>query len=473
MSWVKYKIEKKQQYSGGTWVDVVPSETRDVALGTYDTEEECEGYRWVIMEEEFECIGVNKYSVEKEQLYINNTWVDSNPLVTRTGSLIESDSFDCGYIETDWRNTGVMCDGIDKYYVQTKYISDNGDTWTATTETRKGDLIESQSVDCLDPSLYKAIFYDYHGGVYFYPCDGDTILRDYPKEDGTVSQYGTIYSLIKVGNCITEVADSAFHWTGVYAVDFAPEGNLTKIGNYSFSNSSLGYKPNNYYTLIIPDSVTTIGRESFDCVHITELILGCGIETIGYNAFARPKRSRWTYRRCYDNIFTAYYSNGDKYIPNDNFCDVRYSEKWGVVLTREDVCVSGYDHTLMTDAFIGYCVKTIDENTFSGFSSLSSVTFHDSDNLFQLTTIKANAFKDCTNLQELTLISGITTIEDYAFKNCSGLTQITVNNTTPPSIGNGVFDGSTCNIYVPAASVNTYKNASGWSAYSSRIQAIP
>jgi hypothetical protein len=30
-----------------------------------------------------------------------------------------------------------------------------------------------------------------------------------------------------------------------------------------------------------------------------------------------------------------------------------------------------------------------------------------------------------------------------------------------------------CPIYVPSASVETYKSASGWSGYASRIQAIP
>jgi hypothetical protein len=58
---------------------------------------------------------------------------------------------------------------------------------------------------------------------------------------------------------------------------------------------------------------------------------------------------------------------------------------------------------------------------------------------------------------------------------CSGLTSIIVNATTPPKLSNSNAFNNTndCPIYVPSGSVNTYKSASGWSTYASRIQAIP
>jgi hypothetical protein len=41
-------------------------------------------------------------------------------------------------------------------------------------------------------------------------------------------------------------------------------------------------------------------------------------------------------------------------------------------------------------------------------------------------------------------------------------------------LGNNAFyNTNNCPIYVPSASVNAYKSASGWSTYASRIQAIP
>ena len=61
------------------------------------------------------------------------------------------------------------------------------------------------------------------------------------------------------------------------------------------------------------------------------------------------------------------------------------------------------------------------------------------------------------------------------FKGCSGLESSTILATTPPTMGDfNIFSNTNnCPIYVPTASVDTYKAASGWSTYESRIQAIP
>jgi hypothetical protein len=57
------------------------------------------------------------------------------------------------------------------------------------------------------------------------------------------------------------------------------------------------------------------------------------------------------------------------------------------------------------------------------------------------------------------------------------MTSLTVCTGVPPTLGSNVFyntpiANNTGYIYVPAASVNTYKSASGWSDFESRIRAI-
>ena len=91
-----------------------------------------------------------------------------------------------------------------------------------------------------------------------------------------------------------------------------------------------------------------------------------------------------------------------------------------------------------------------------------------------VTSIPNEAFQECIGLTSCTIGSGVTSIGDAAFWECNGLTSITVEATTPPTLGSQSFDYSnSCPIYVPSASVETYKSASGWSNYASRIQAIP
>ena len=89
---------------------------------------------------------------------------------------------------------------------------------------------------------------------------------------------------------------------------------------------------------------------------------------------------------------------------------------------------------------------------------------------------KVNAvFMNCTAITGVTIPDSVTSIGDAAFYLCSGLTSVTVNSSTPPTLGSNVFNNTHTNlkIYVPSASVDTYKSATNWSAYASIIQAIP
>lgn len=91
-----------------------------------------------------------------------------------------------------------------------------------------------------------------------------------------------------------------------------------------------------------------------------------------------------------------------------------------------------------------------------------------------LQTINSEAFKNCTSLTEANIGTGIVEIKSSVFEGCSGLTAVRIYATTPPTLGNFVFDGTSSNlaIYVPSESVEAYKAAEGWSDYASRIQAI-
>ena len=183
-------------------------------------------------------------------------------------------------------------------------------------------------------------------------------------------------------------------------------------------------------------------------------------------------------------------------------------------LTTGETRLGGYDITAMTSAEIGDCVTTIDSGAFSGCTNLTSVTipsgvtnigsygfyncglnslnlpsditviehhaFAYNSNLSNVTipnsvtTIGIQAFANCGGLTSVTIGSGVTDIGASTFRFCYGLTSVTINAVTPPTLGSTAF-GSTSSslvIYVPAASVEAYKSASGWSSYASRIQAI-
>lgn len=144
-------------------------------------------------------------------------------------------------------------------------------------------------------------------------------------------------------------------------------------------------------------------------------------------------------------------------------------------ITRNEVTsISGYG--TMTGVTIGGCVSSVGVGAFSGLP-LENVVIEEG-----VTTIGGQAFRYNPNLKTVDLPSTITSIANFAFQIPTGSTTtafetLTVRATTPPTIYSSSIvinnpGGLVWTIKVPAASVDAYKAASGWSSFSSRITSI-
>ena len=81
-----------------------------------------------------------------------------------------------------------------------------------------------------------------------------------------------------------------------------------------------------------------------------------------------------------------------------------------------------------------------------------------------------SCFYNCSSLTGITIPSGVTSLGSYCFGGCRSLVSITVEATTPPTLDDTTFyNTNNCPIYVPCGTVETYKAASGWTKYASRI----
>jgi len=160
-------------------------------------------------------------------------------------------------------------------------------------------------------------------------------------------------------------------------------------------------------------------------------------------------------------------------------------------ITKSDVYAGSSSYEDIKEVIIGDCVTSIGDEAFEECYKITAVTIPNS-----VTSIGDATFSKCSALSSITIPSGVTLIDNYAFENCPRLTSVTIPNTvtsigysvfegceglesvtieatTPPTLGNNAFNYTNdCPIYVPSASVNAYKAASGWSTYASRIQAI-
>ena len=84
----------------------------------------------------------------------------------------------------------------------------------------------------------------------------------------------------------------------------------------------------------------------------------------------------------------------------------------------------------VVDFQIADTVTSIGNNTFSGYSSLASITIPES-----VTSIGAYAFYDCTSLTSITIPESVTSIGMYAFNGCSKLTICFVADGLPTDLG--------------------------------------
>ena len=115
-----------------------------------------------------------------------------------------------------------------------------------------------------------------------------------------------------------------------------------------------------------------------------------------------------------------------------------------------------------------------------------------------ITSIRQYAFRGCSYLNSVSVPEGVTSLASYAFYasgitqislpstlesvggsviyNCTSLQTITCRAVTPPSLSasNSIQTSNALkDIYVPAGSVDAYKNATNWSSHSSKIKPIP
>lgn len=250
--------------------------------------------------------------------------------------------------------------------------------------------------------------------------------------------------------------------------------NITSIGRYAFSNcGQLEY-------VTMPSTVTSIGTYAFvECYNLKSVAIPSSATSVDANAFTR----------CYslENISIPVSVTS---IPNAafNYCyslpaiTIPYSVT-SLGNNAFDGCYS------LSAVFMPSSGVNIGKNTFSGCSSLESLVLPDG-----ITSIGEYAISNCNALKKITIPTSVTTIDSYAFSPCYSLPSVTIPEgvtklgasafancygmgayhlmpTTPPTISANTFSNipSDCIIYVPAAALDTYKAASGWSSYASRM----
>ena len=252
-----------------------------------------------------------------------------------------------------------------------------------------------------------------------------TISGNGKMQDYSQQSYGKPYSYYY----------STAPWTEKSITSIIIEEGVTYVGNYSFYGGYQSSPNGDKYpysqigktlqTITIPNSVTSIGDDAFECcTSLTSVTIGNNLTSIGLRAFAN----------CSSLISVT--------IPNS-------------VTSIGEYAFSGC--TGLTSVTISNSVTRIEYGTFQHCSGLTTITLPNS-----ITSIGEYAFFGCSGLTSVKIPNSVTSMENYVFYRCSILNLVYCELGAPVSITNTVFQESSPTIYVPNCAFPAFSVAPVW-----------
>ena len=204
-------------------------------------------------------------------------------------------------------------------------------------------------------------------------------------------------------------------------------------------------------TIVIPNSVTTIGYGAFsECRGLQKVTIGNSVTTIGKFAFTS---CRGLQKVTIGNSVTAI-----GYGAFDSCSGLTEITIPNAVTTIGVWAFSSC--TGLTEVTIPNSVTTIEGYAFTRCTGLKTMTIGNS-----VTTIEDGAFNGCTQMESVTIGEKVESIGESAFAKCNNLTAVISKAMTPPQIWATTFDDYAMTLYVPAGCKPKYAEAEYWNNF--------
>ena len=244
-----------------------------------------------------------------------------------------------------------------------------------------------------------------------------------------------------IPNTVTSIGRMAFQLCGLTSVVIP--NSVTSILTSAFANCT------NLTSVVIPNSVNSIEESAFkSCTNLTSLyILSEVPPTLGNTVFQYVDTSIPVNVPCdavetYTNAVWGGFNNFS--CSNINFTDANV----------KTLCVNNWDINSDGELSLGEAAAVTDlGSVFKGNATITS--FNELVYFTGTTTIANAAFQNCTSLTSVVIPHSVTSIENYAFYGCAGLTSVTIPNSVT-SIGGNVFNGCSSIVAIAVESGNSY-----------------
>lgn len=312
-----------------------------------------------------------------------------------------------------------------------------------------------------------------------YYSDGEYTTKRLYNSSGSVissseiSPAGTL-KYAYIGSGATSIGDNAFKGCSILEYVYIND-TVTSIGNWAFSGCT------SIADVTLPDSITSIGAGAFaDCTSITSINIPSGVTSIGNGAFSGCS--------AFDTLTfasTVPPTIGAGAFDDTNGCIIdvplesldAYKAAWPQYADRIDVRGMAILYYRIGFGTYTYLVPYREDGEIEMSDVLplakeyrvtgATITKHTD---YIGSTAFAPTINYLSGLSTVEISSSVDFIGEDAFFN-GAIGSITIHATIPPTLSTRVFGddihGDNYPIYVPAASVNTYKTQ--WSDYASRI----
>lgn len=266
--------------------------------------------------------------------------------------------------------------------------------------------------------------------------DFENIQRNDIVASGSSDNSDFTWLLTNSGELIVEGTGSfrgcpgSEHITSIIKITIC--NGISALGDWAFSD----YK--NVTSVSLPSSISRISKGAFyECKKLSSVTIENGLLDIGESAF-------------YQCV-----SLKEILLPNS-------------VTNIGSFAFNGC--TNLASINIPSSMTTIGNYTFYNCSALNNISIPNG-----IKSIGTQAFASCTNLKELILPSSVNNIGTGAFYDCTSLSYIICNAGNPPTCEATAFSyvpTATCELMVPAYTVNAYTTTSPWSTFTN-IEALP
>lgn len=274
----------------------------------------------------------------------------------------------------------------------------------------------------------------------------DGITYDNYAIDSSVFVNNKTIDVITIPASVTEIGKNAFSYSWITGLVFEGDSIIVRQSAFNYCTRLVGdiilpsgtYEANAFYncnslaTVTFKNGATTIGNSLFaSCYTISSITLGEGLTSIGNNAFQNC--SNLTHMDIPASVKTV----GDKIFYEANQLKT-ITFKEGSQL--EEVGISAFANRELKDCDLPQSLKTIGQQAFSGIKATritlsSSIESIDSqafegatieEVIINCDTLAPYIFRNCKNLNKVTINGNLRTISDQAFYGCESLSSFTI-----------------------------------------------